>query len=477
MDHHYTTLELCHALEGSSQHIPSHQRFHSFAIDSRKIQPGDLFFSIVGENTDGHLYIEQALTNGAQGVIANKERLPSKLQSSKIPLILVADPNMALRDLARDYRSRLKTGRVLGITGSNGKTSTKEIAANLCRFLYPKTNATQGNFNNFIGVPLTILSASLDASWWVVEMGTNHFGEIQTLSEIVKPDLALITNIGESHLEFLESTEGVAREKSGIFAGMSPGAIVAIPSPLLHSTIVSQQAIEHDINLVRYGFTNWKSDIPPDYKATLLDCSAEHTRFEFQSHVFEVATGNLLLLGNLLGVLTLLHLQNEPLELLSEAVRTLNFEIKGRMQIRNMESYVLVDDTYNANPTSFCEVIQSVQKLYPDRRLLVVAGAMAELGKHSANLHFQLGANMPKLGVKYLFTFGYNDAQYYREGWKSQEKNQSTVFHTVDLEKLVSTFNGVVKTNDVVLVKGSRSACMEQFVNAVISYENRSRHS
>ncbi|MBF0288141.1 MAG: UDP-N-acetylmuramoyl-tripeptide--D-alanyl-D-alanine ligase [SAR324 cluster bacterium] len=471
MDYHYTTAELCRILAGQSYHIPQNRCFSDFAIDSRKIQPGGLFFSIVGENTDGHLYIEQACKNGAQGIIACRDKLPPGGLSLEIPLILVADPNRSLRDLAKDYRSRLASGFVLAITGSNGKTSSKEIAADLCRFLHPKVNATQGNYNNFIGVPITILSASLDASWWIVEMGTNHFGEIQTLSEMVRPNLGMITNVGESHLEFLENMEGVACEKSGIFAGMDSGTIVAIPSDLRHSDIVSEQAIQHGIRLVRYGFTSWKSEISPDYSATLRECSSEQACFEFLDQLFEVSTGNSLLLRNLLGVLTLLYLHNEPPDLLCEACRFLNFEVKGRMQFRQMPSYLLVDDTYNANPTSFNEVIQSLRSLYPQKRLLVVAGAMAELGKQSADLHFQLGASMPMLGVKYLFTFGNNDATYYIEGWKTRNKESENTFHTIDLNKLVSTFNQVVKKDDIVLVKGSRSAHMEQFVDAVMSYE------
>ena len=339
MNYHYTTAELCQIFEGNSRHLSHEQTFERFSIDSRKTQPGDLFFAIAGENTDGHLYLKQALERGAQGIIAHQGKLTSDFLSRNPPLILVADPNRALRDLAENYRKRFSKGRVLGITGSNGKTSAKEIAADLCRFLTPNTHATAGNLNNFFGVPLTILSATLEEAWWVIEMGTNQFGEIETLSKIVKPHLSLITNIGESHLEFLENTQGVAREKAGLFAGMTPGSITAIPATLLHQEIVSDFATRHQIQLVSYGFSHWETSQPSDYPAKIISVSPALSEFEWLGQKFTTSQGNPLLLGNLLGVLTLLHLCEVPLDLLCEATQALPWNIKGRMQFRETGSF------------------------------------------------------------------------------------------------------------------------------------------
>ncbi len=467
MNYSYTVTELCRIFGGSAQNIFSDTRFQNFAIDSRKVQWGDLFICLTGERTDGHLYIQDAIKRGASCIVASRHKIKPGLLTSTTPIILVADPNRAFRDLARDYRHRLSPrARVIGITGSNGKTSTKEITAGLCRFLDNRTHATSGNFNNFVGVPLTILDAKLDEQWWVIEMGTNHFGEIETLAKVVHPHCGIITNIGESHLEFLESTEGVAHEKSGIFQGMESDSIVVVPSSLKHLRIVKQAAAQHGIRLVTYGFTHWEV-ARADYMAELLYFSPAVSRFRFMDATFETRIGNPLFLENLLGALTLLRLQNVDMELLRKATQTLSVEVQGRMQFREMNGYLLVNDTYNANPTSFKSVLASLRKAYPKRRLLVVAGPMAELGEESLQLHQQLGAEMHQQGVAHLFALGEDLANAYVQGWKSRSQDSPTVLHTEDLQELIAEFQKIQRHDDIVLVKGSRSAHMERVVEAL----------
>ena len=467
MNHSYTVRELSQILQGHAQHLPAETCFRQLSTDSRNVHPGDLFFALSGESTDGHLYIKQALEKGAGGIVASCSKIPPEWLSCKIPLIAVSDPNKALLALAREYRTRLKAGKVIGITGSNGKTSTKEIAASLCRFLNAKTHATEGNFNNFVGVPLTILSANLAESWWVIEMGTNHFGEIATLSRVVQPDLGLITNIGESHLEFLENTRGVAREKSGLFAGMAPRSIAAFPANLLHQNIVRSYAHQYEIRAITYGFQDWDVPEKADFTAKLISSSPHRSRFEWLGRTFETPFGNPLLLGNLLGALTLLHLSQVPLELLREATSALSHTVKGRIQLQEMGTFLLVDDTYNANPTSFREVIDALKQTYPARRLIVVAGAMAELGRESNRLHFQLGRQMRNANVAFLFAFGDNEARQYMAGWQDDDRSSKNAYWTDDMTVLVEAFQSIVQQEDLVLVKGSRSARMERFVQLI----------
>ena len=467
MKHYYTVRELSQILQGHAEHLPAETCFHKLSTDSRNVHPGDLFFALSGEFTDGHSYIKQALEKGAGGIVASCRKISPELLSCRIPLIAVSDPNKALLELAREYRTRLKAGKVIGITGSNGKTSTKEIAASLCRSLNAKTHATEGNFNNFVGVPLTILSANLAESWWVIEMGTNHFGEIATLSRVVKPDLGLITNIGESHLAFLNSTRGVAREKSGLFAGMAPHSIAAFPVNLLHQDIVRSYAHQYGIRAITYGFQHWDVPDKADFSAELISSSPRQSRFDWLGQTFETSFWNPLLLGNLLGVLTLLHLCQVPLELLREATSALSHTVKGRIQLQEMGTFLLVDDTYNANPTSFRGVIDGLKQTYPAHRLIVVAGAMAELGQESDRLHFQLGRQMRNANVAFLFAFGDNEAHQYMAGWQYEDRRSNNAYWTDDMTALVEAFQSVVQQEDLVLVKGSRSARMERFVQLV----------
>lgn len=468
MNHAYRLSELCHALQGKPFHLAEQATFCRISTDSRKVCAGDLFFALSGETTDGHFYIQQALNQGAQAIVACAEKIPPAMQKTPVPLIAVADPNRALMDLAKDYRSRFRQGHVLGITGSNGKTSTKEIAAEICRALGAKTHATQGNFNNFIGVPLTLLAATLQEDWWVVEMGTNRFGEIKALSEIVKPNLGLITNIGESHLEFLESTQGVAKEKSGLFAGMAPQSMVAFPSTILHREIIEEAAAQSQIRRVTYGFDHWKTAQPAECSAKLLAHSPSQTQFEWLGQKVTTPIGNSLLLSNLLGVLTLLQAHGMAPERLAAAAQKLSYAMQGRMQFRQTRRCLLVDDTYNANPTSFQSVMAALKEMFPQRRLVVVAGAMAELGKQSPELHVQTGRAMHTTGMNQLLAFGENESRHYGEGWKKEGGASHLAFWTNDRQELVEFFQKIVQQDDVVLVKGSRSAQMEGFVQAIV---------
>ena len=246
----YTIGEMSQIFNAKTEKINTDLLVHGFSIDSRTMNAGELFFCIKGENTDGHHYIPQALEKGACAVVADPVSIPEAIRQSSFPRILVPDPNLALREWAADIRKRF-TGKVLAVTGSNGKTTTKEILAGLCRYLDPNAYATPGNFNNFIGVPLTLLKAPQDAKWWVIEIGTNHFGEVAELSKVVQPTAGIITNIGQSHLEFLQNTEGVAREKSGLFAGMSPGNKVIVPDTLLHLDLVEEEAVKAGVDIVK----------------------------------------------------------------------------------------------------------------------------------------------------------------------------------------------------------------------------------
>ena len=237
----YTFGEMRQIINAKLEGIDSNSSFNDFSIDSRTVKDGDVFFCIKGEMTDGHQYISQALEKGASAVVANPEIIPDALQKREFPKILVPDTNLALREWALDVRKNFE-GKVLAVTGSNGKTSTKEILFRLCSFFDSNAYATPGNYNNYIGVPLTLLDAPIDAEWWVIEIGSNNFGEIAELSKIVRPTGGVITNIGESHLEFLLDTKGVAREKSGLFGGMAQGSKVVIPESILHLDIVEKEA-------------------------------------------------------------------------------------------------------------------------------------------------------------------------------------------------------------------------------------------
>ena len=435
------------------EYIDPDSSFNDFSIDSRTVKDGDVFFCIKGEMTDGHQYISQALEKGASAVVANPETIPDALQQREFPKILVPDPNLALREWASDARKNFE-GKVLAVTGSNGKTSTKEILSGLCSFFDSNAYATPGNYNNYIGVPLTLLDAPTEAEWWVIEIGSNNFGEIAELSKIVRPTGGVITNIGESHLEFLLDTKGVAREKSGLFAGMAQGSKVVIPESILHQDIVEKEAEKAGVELINTA-------------KIAVESKEDRLKFNLFDADFETAINNPLFLQNLVSSLTLLRLQGLSVTQLQHATANLELNLKGRFHTLYMKEWILIDDTYNANPSSFKSVLENMKNLYPQNRKIVVCGKMAELGQKSLELHQQVGINMVKNGVEIMLGLGGEEIESYIGGWKKGGGSLKSAKQFTELVELLNAFRQEVKPGDVVLVKGSRSARMERFVENI----------
>jgi len=449
----YTFGEMRQIINAKLEYIDPDSSFNDFSIDSRTVKDGDVFFCIKGEMTDGHQYISQALEKGASAVVANPETIPDALQQREFPKILVPDPNLALREWASDARKNFE-GKVLAVTGSNGKTSTKEILSGLCSFFDSNAYATPGNYNNYIGVPLTLLDAPTEAEWWVIEIGSNNFGEIAELSKIVRPTGGVITNIGESHLEFLLDTKGVAREKSGLFAGMAQGSKVVIPESILHQDIVEKEAEKAGVELINTA-------------KIAVESKEDRLKFNLFDADFETAINNPLFLQNLVSSLTLLRLQGLSVTQLQKATANLELNLKGRFHTLYMKEWILIDDTYNANPSSFKSVLENMKNLYPQNRKIVVCGKMAELGQKSPELHQQVGINMVKNGVEIMLGLGGEEIKSYIGGWKKGGGSMKSAKQFTELVELLNAFKQELKPGDVVLVKGSRSARMERFVENI----------
>jgi len=450
----YTFKRMKQLFNAEAEDIKVNSFVEGFSIDSRTLKEGDIFFCIKGKNTDGHVYIAEAIERGASGVVANPKYISENLLKLQFPRILVSDPNLAFSKWASDYRKQFR-GKVIAITGSNGKTTTKDIITNLCRFLDPRTSSTPGNYNNKIGVPITILNADLEAKWWIVEIGTNQFGEIAYLSEIVKPNAGIITNIGESHLEFLKSTEGVAYEKSGLFEGMSSGNNLVIPDSIMHKEIVKSKARNSGLKVTKTIHI-------------LGELSFGKTKFRLFDNDFETSIRSPLLLQNLILALTILNLEGVSVSELVSATSALDLNVKGRFNQIMLEDWILIDDTYNANPSSFKSVLENLKTMYPDRRKIVICGVMAELGILSKKFHLQVGESMVKNDISYLFGLGDSEIDSYIKGWENEGGDAKAAKHFVKLEELVDSFKQVLKKGDVVLVKGSRSSRMEEFVKEML---------
>jgi len=460
-----TTTELAEAVGGTLVNASETERIASLSHDSRTLEANDWFLALRGESFDGHDFIGQILSKKPGGVILDPKRFSPSNLPPETPCLTVSDPNQALLAWGKLLRDRF-AGKVLAITGSNGKTTTKDLLGGLCRSLDRSSYATKGNLNNLYGVPLTLLDAPLNAPWWVLELGTNQFGEIETLSRIVRPVGGILTNIGESHLEFLGSTEGVAREKSGLFAGMESGAVVVTPAHTKHRDLLEQHAAERKVRLLTW---RWEEEpaSPEAEVVTLLIRDSAGTRFRFRDSEFSCPFVNPLQVQNLIGPILLLAEQGVSVAKLREAVAGLQVAPAGRFHVREQADWTLIDDTYNANPDSFQAVAEAVGTLYPDRRKIAVVGRMAELGRHSPELHRKVGALLAASGFEQLLTFGEDDSPFYTEGWLTASHPAKSTHHFTEFDELAEAFPQLRNPGDVVLVKGSRSAGMDRFVQAV----------
>ena len=383
-------------------------------IDSRKIEAGGVFIATKGERVDGHSFIPQVFGAGALAVVC--EEVPADPAG---PCIKVKDSFKALTDIAAFYRKQLNC-RFIGITGSVGKTSTKEMTAAVLSQKY-RVCSTEGNFNNEIGVPLTILRIREDDECAVVEMGINHFGEMSRLTALVHPDIAVITSIGECHLEALHDRDGVLRAKTEIFEGMSDDAYAVLNG-------------EDDklITVKRNNTVFYKHDEEPD----LSFIRGRH--MQLNAHAAAAV-------GKLLGL---------SAAQITEGLRGVEV-MKGRGSMIDLGSFSVMDDCYNANPTSVKASIDVLCESGTGKKVAIL-GDMFELGENEAALHAQIGRYAKEKGVERLITAGvlsantakaYGDARHYR-----------------DTDELIGALKDMRFEGSVILVKASHGMHFERVV-------------
>ena len=431
------------------------------SIDSRKIKKNTLFIAIKGERFDGHNFIDQVVKNGAAAIVINEKYL-KKISDYDIPVITVKDTIAALGEVAKLWRAKLKT-KVIGITGSAGKTTTKEILATLLSEKF-KVNKTSGNNNNHIGVPLTILSTNEKHDVLVAELGTNHFGEIAYTAAIASPDLSLITNIGDSHLEFLKNRKGVFKEKSALFNETIKGSgkvFINNDDPILRTygkriknkvTYALKEKASYKTTIIGYDkFARPQISIKAKGKSvtTTLPISGEKNVLNFTA-AFAIASE-----------LGLTNLQ------LLKAVKKIKSYNK-RLEIKNHKSFTLINDSYNANPDSMKSSLEILSKMESRKRKIAVLGDMFELGKESKNKHLELANVINKTNVNEVYSTGK------MMKLMNQKLNGKTKIHQhfderESLKKHLRTFD-IQKS--AVLVKGSRGMKMEEFVSVIESSKN-----
>ncbi len=429
------------------------KQFIGVCIDSRKIQQDQLFAALPGSNSDGHDYAILAESKGAAAVLVSREVTGLKAQ------LLVDDVQLALGKLAAAWLASLRneTGlRVIAITGSNGKTTVKEMLASVLSQQH-KVLATRGNFNNELGLPLTIFELAAEHEYAVLELGAGKPGDIEYLCNICNPDIALINNIGPAHLQGFGDLVGVARAKGEIYAGLKANglAIINADEPWIDTW---QTQLDGRTNKT-FGSNN-KADISTDLGAT---------DFSIQTADGNIANIQLPLPGehnrmNALAATAILIVLEMPLEMIKSGLEQVS-PVAGRL---NMEvasgGWKIIDDTYNANPASlYAGLAVIADLLQTDEEGWLVLGDMAELGFASIKLHKEMGAAAAALGIKRLFAVG-------KLASGSVEGFGAGASHYADQTALIQAVLAEVKPNVTCLVKGSRSMGMEAVATALLNH-------
>ena len=421
--------------------------------DSRALKPGDLFIAIRGEKFDGHTFLAEAARLGAAGAIVEKETpgLPPSFA-----LIVVADSVRALQSLATGYRAALRLTSVC-ITGSNGKTSTKDLCASVFARRFSVTR-TAGNLNNHLGLPFSILRADSGHDIGVFEIGMNHAGEIAPLAAIARPDIAIITNVGVAHIEFLGTREAIAQEKGMLAEAVGEkGTVILNADDHFTPSIASRTRA----NVITAGL------LAGDVRATHLDQLSTGIRFRLHATGQSVQAdlpvpGEHMVRNALLACAAGISL-GLSLDECAAGLRALQLTA-GRLTQKTIGGIRILDDTYNANPDSMAAALVTLARMPVEGRRIAVLGGMGELGKESERGHRSVGevAGREKIGC--VITVG-EPARWIAEA--AEKSGVASVIRAADSDEAARILGDMAKPGDTVLVKASRSARLERIVQAM----------
>jgi len=435
--------------------------FAGVSTDSRSLQPGQLFVALRGPNFDGHDFVPAALERGAAAALVEQGYQPS----GNPPLLRVADTTRALGELARAWRQK-QAALVAAVTGSNGKTTCKEMLAAILARRH-RVLKNRGNFNNHIGLPLTLLELTPEHTACVVEMGMNAAGEIARLTEIAQPQVGVVTNVGPAHLGPLGSLENVAAAKCELFKGLGPEAtaVVNLDDPLL-----PPRAGELACRVITFG-----SDEQAQVQGRDQSVLGSRQAFTLvlprgpERRVRLAAPGRHNLMNALAAAATALALGLEGDDI-QAGLETFQ-PVKGRLSIlRSFWGWQVVDDTYNANPASLEAGLQTLRDLAAGRPMSLILGDMAELGPQAPELHRQAGRRAARAGCRLVLALGEMAPQVVA-GAREEGLEPGRALAFTDFAELVEAARELLQEDELVLIKGSRLSRMERVVAALTTGE------
>ena len=425
------------------------------SIDSRGECGGALFVALEGESSDGHIFCGDAVERGAVALLVSRLKSEAAEGSGARAIFAVDDTLAALQALAASYRVMVDPS-VVAITGSTGKTGTKDFIASILSKRF-NIHATPGNLNNHIGLPLTLLGMEGGEDVLVTEMGANHAGEIEALARIARPDVGVVTNIGPGHLEFFGSLEGVARAKAELIEALPEQGTAVLPADdeffeFLRGRTAAQ--------VLSFGFgegADWKiSDLArgsDGYRFSLRDTEIAIKRFG-KHHILNASAAAAAC--SVLGSTT-----DEIAAGIAETALS-----RDRGALYDIGGITIIDDTYNSNPASLKAAVEALLEMEARGGKWLVLGDMLELGERSAELHRQAGEMCGKAGVDGILTIGEATVELNRAA-SEQRKAPKRISHFLDAATLAAYLDAHLMDGDIVLVKGSRGMKMEEVIEAV----------
>lgn len=426
------------------------------STDTRTLKTGDLFFALHGERHDGHDYVDEALRKGASAVVVDRAVAGGRA------VISVGDTLKALGDLAQAWRRRFPV-RVIAITGSNGKTTTKDMTAAILKTRY-RVLKTEGNFNNLIGLPLTLfrLKEEERPQVAVLEMGMNRPGEIDRLSGIAGPEAGVITNIARAHLEGLGSLARIAQAKFEMLSHLPEEGLAVLNAD---DPLIQKMKKQSRVPMVTFGRKKRASYRSSHEKVLGLKGIGFFTNLHGQKVSFKLPVPGLHNISNALAAIAVADHLGVPVSGMKKALAGFHLE-KKRMEVVSLGKIDVINDCYNANPDSMEAALSFLKETGSGRRRVAILGDMLELGSHSARLHREVGAHALESGINLLLAVGDRAGEVVRGALRRGPKTLSAkAFATVEAAKAAVLDS--IRPGDLILIKGSRGMKMEKITEAL----------
>ncbi len=430
----------------------------SVTTDSRELGDASLFIPLKGENFDGHDFMEELILSRKVAASLTMKSMPALTENSSTPLILCDDTLATLGKLGAHCRDQFR-GRVYGVTGTNGKTTTKEIISRVLSVKYG-VHKTEKNYNNEIGLPFALMGLNESHGVGVFEMGMNHSGEIARLTTMARPNVAIITNVGAGHLEYLGTVKNVAMAKSEILGSMGKGDVLMVNRDIEYYDIIEDAAKSRGVEIITVGMDENSQVFPQSWEA-----GKDYVSLRYGGHDLRVPLYGIHNVYNILFAIAIAEYEEIPLPEVSDAMA--NFQAVSGRGIVLERDFSIVDDTYNSNPLSSEMALRSVAEVFKGRRKFAVLADMKELGQRTECYHFEIGRISGELGFDFLCVHG-EMASAYRLGAINGGVSEDNIMVFEEKSEIGDFLLKNLEKDDVVLVKGSRSMKMEEVVEIIL---------